>query len=353
MRCLILSLLCALGLATAAAPAQTYKPDFDPSRIKGPRAGAPGQILVLGTPHLSTLPDSFNPDNLKGLLSRLSAWKPQAIAIEAVSGVQCDFMRRYSQRYRDSVSTYCWDPAPAQTATGLDVPAATVEAQQLLAHWPAEPSAAQRRHLAAVFLAGAELTSACVQWLRLPEEERHAGDGLSDALVAELNMRIARRNENYLIAAPLAALLGLEQVYAMDDHTADVPVESSAGADAAEGPMNAAMQKRSAMEKELHAQLGSPQTVPAAYRTYNAPWMAKLAFDSDFGVSLERPDGRGELVNWETRNLRMASNIHELLQVRPDRRVLVIVGASHKGYLESYLNQMHELRIDDVEAVLH
>src|SRR3546814_11217514 len=93
-------------------------------------------------------------------------------------------MRHYPARYRDTVEGYCWDPAPARAATGLDVPAATAEAERLLAAWPAEPTPSQRRRLAAVFLAGGDQASALVQWLRLSEAERRAGDGLDEGLAA-------------------------------------------------------------------------------------------------------------------------------------------------------------------------
>jgi hypothetical protein len=345
-------------LASGAAFPQAYKPDFDPSHLKGPRDGTPSQVLVLGTPHLSGLPASFTPEDLKPLLDRLAAWKPQAIAIEALAGPQCDFMRRYPDRYHDTVETYCWDPAPAQAATGLEVPAATAEAKRLLAQWPAVPTAAERRRLAAVFLAGGEQTSALVQWLRLPETERQPGDGLSAALVARLNTLVTRRNEVTLVAAPLAALLGQELVYAMDDHTADMEVadEKAYGAAITKAWTNPASDKRKAMDKELEAKLGSPQGLLAMYRAYNAPGMAKVVFDSDFGAALEEPSpqkfGRGYVGYWETRNLRMAANIREVLEVRPGIRALVIVGASHKGYLEAYLHQMHEVRIENAAAVL-
>ena len=62
--------------------------------------------------------------------------------------------------------------------------------------------------------------------------------------------------------------------------------------------------------------------------------------------------GRGYVGGWETRNLRMAANIREMFAAQPGIRGLVIVGASHKPYLESYLNQMHDLMIVDPEAVL-
>jgi hypothetical protein len=36
----------------------------------------------------------------------------------------------------------------------------------------------------------------------------------------------------------------------------------------------------------------------------------------------------------------------------PGMRLLVIVGSSHKGYLDAYLDQMHDVRIADVAPVL-
>jgi hypothetical protein len=47
----------------------------------------------------------------------------------------------------------------------------------------------------------------------------------------------------------------------------------------------------------------------------------------------------------------MASNIRAAM-LPPGIRTLVIVGASHKAYLENYLNQMHDVRIVSTDAVL-
>jgi pheromone shutdown protein TraB len=48
----------------------------------------------------------------------------------------------------------------------------------------------------------------------------------------------------------------------------------------------------------------------------------------------------------------MASNIREVTGLKPGTRVLVVVGASHKGYLEAYLHQMHDVRIVDTAPLL-
>ncbi len=352
-----LAALLAAAAGGSDAAAQSYHP-FNPGGLKGPRSGEPNAVLVLGSPHLSGMPQVFRAEQLTPVLDKLAAWHPEAIAIEALSGVQCDFMRHYSDRYKDSVESYCWDPAPAARSTGLDVPSATAAWTKLLADWPKTPSPADRRRLAALFLAGGESASALVQWLRLPGAEHRVGDGLDATLVARLETLRTRRDESLLIAAALAARLGLDRVYAMDDHTADAPVtdEKGYGAAIAKAWDNPATAKRAAMRVSLEARLGEPDAVLAMYRAYNAPDQAKLTFESDFGAALEEPSptrfGRGYLCYWETRNLRMASNIRDMFAARPGIRGLIVVGASHKGYLEGYLNQMHDMQIVDAESVL-
>lgn len=352
-----------LGLCSASALAASpgYRPSFHPEQLKGPPAGRPNQVLVLASPHLSALPDNVAPAQLEPLLERLAAWKPEAIAIEAVSGLQCDFMRRSPARYADSVSSYCVDTAPAQAATGLDVPTATAEAERLLATWPATPSAAQRRRLAAVWLAAGESNSAVVQWLRLPASERIAADSLSEALVAFLDKRLQRRNESVLVGATLAARLGLERVWAVDDHSADAPTPEALEKAEGEAIMKAWDNPYSKARKEadvpLHANLAQPGGMLALYRAYNAPEAAMQAYRSDFGAALVEPSpqgfGRGYVGYWETRNLRMVANIRDVLGQAPGMRMLAIVGASHKGYYEAYLNLMHDVQLVDTTAVLH
>lgn len=349
--------LCSTGALAADA---TYRPAFQPDRLKGPPAGRPNEVLVLGTAHLSGLPKSFQPALLEPLLQRLVAWKPGLIATEDLSGLQCDSMRRYPERYAESVATYCFDTTAAQAATGLDVPSANAQAERLLATWPDEPTPAQRRRLAALFLAAGERGSAQVQWLRLPASERKAGDGLTPALVEILGKGLVRRNETSLIAAVVAARLGHERLWAVDDHTADspTPAEDEAAASAAiTGAWNNTyLRARREADERLVANLDKPGGVMALYRDYNSPAAAMAAYQSDFGATLVEPSskafGRMYVGYWETRNLRMVANIRDVLGLHPGSRMLAIVGASHKGYYEAYLNQMHDVQLVSTDAVL-
>lgn len=352
----------ALGmLAAGAAGAQDYRPAFRPDMLKGRATGTPNEVLVLGTPHLGEIA-SLRPAMLEPLLARLAAWKPQAIAVEDLSGLQCDALRRHPSRYAETVATYCPDPAAAGRATGLDVPAANAEADRLLASWPASPTPAQRRRLAAVLMAAGERHSGLVQWLRLTPAERHAGDGLTEALVVELSGLQGRRNETSLISAVLAARLGLERLWSVDDHSADTPEPTDPAEVKAQGEAimaawnNPATEARKAAAVQAEAGLGRPEGMLARYRDLNAPAEAMLTFRSDFGAALAEPSpqrfGRRYVGYWETRNLRMVANVRDVLAQAPGTRLLAIVGASHKGYYEAYLNQMHDVRLVDAGVIL-
>lgn len=343
---------------TTPATGEAFEPAFNPSKLKLKATTQANEVLVLGSPHLSGWPEGLKTSALAPMLDRLAAWKPQSIAVEAVSGADCDMMRRYPARYSDSVDSYCWDPEIARKATGLDVAAATAEVERLLSSWPETPVPAQRRRLAATFLAGGEQASALVQWLRLSPEERTTGDGLDQALVERLEKLRARQNENYLIAAPLAARLGLERVYSIDDHTSDRKIvdEKAFAAAMTAAWDNPVAAMRRAKDQELGKGATTGSAILAAYRYYNGPEQAKLAYESDFGAALKdrSPEriGRRYVGYWETRNLRMAANVRDVLAEKPGQRMLVIVGASHKGYLDAYLQLMHDVQLADALRVL-
>ena len=214
-------------IAAHTVPAAT--PAFDPRRHKSEIAGRPAEVMVLGTSHLSGLPSSTDPRLFQQLINRLARFRPRIITIEALSGEECDTLQRFKSVHgADTWDTYCFDTAAVEKAAGLDMPAAVAEVDRTLAAWPVSPTSAERRHLVMLFLAANDRASATVQWLRLPQSERHAGDGLTPEMVDIVLRKGKPLDENYAIAAALAAQLGLERVYPVDDHTADTAFDERA-----------------------------------------------------------------------------------------------------------------------------
>jgi hypothetical protein len=98
---LFAALLCGLSVSATAAPI----PSFDPREHRAPVAGKPTEVMVLGSPHISGLPKSFDPANLSLLVDRLAAWKPDRVLVEGLSGQQCDMLRRYKAQIPDAAET--------------------------------------------------------------------------------------------------------------------------------------------------------------------------------------------------------------------------------------------------------
>jgi hypothetical protein len=339
----------ALAATPLLANAQGHLATLDRG-MAGPRA----QVLVLGTVHLSAMPPGWNSASLDGVLDKLAAFRPDIITIEAMSGEECDLAARHPAKYG---ADYCPSAEAAKAATGLDVPAAIAEVDKTLKAWPAQAAPEQRRRLAALFLAAHDRASAYVQWLQLAPSERRAADGLDAALVEQLEKIAKRNNENYQIAARLAARLGLQRVHAVDDHTGDridVPDLNAFGKsiqsawDAGGGLLKVRDQRQQVLAK-------APDLL-SLYRYLNEPEGLRLYADANVvpAMRAKSPQGYPQIWvgGWEVRNLRMVANVRATFRERPGARVLSIVGVSHKPWLDGWLGQLQGVNIVDVQAVL-
>ncbi|MFZ2031220.1 MAG: DUF5694 domain-containing protein [Vitreimonas sp.] len=365
MKAIVLA-IAAFIAGTASANAQRA---FDPRNYQNQYVGQPTQILVIATPHLSGAPDTFDPAVLEPLLARLAAFHPDAIAIEALPGRNISQMWQYRETYPGVAHDYGGRAmvlaAMARQTLSLDMPDAAAQVRQTLQTWPASPTPAQRRRLAALFAASGDPASAIVQWWRLDASERIADDSVSPILVSQFATyeTPARRNENYLIAARLAVRLGLEHVDPMDDQSDDIGPDY-------DGDFTADMQAFTS-EPWMTALMADPGFTPlreasnhlatapealATYRFLNGAAAGRTDADGQWLNMINRASphnaGRARVGAWEVRNLRMAANIREIAAAIPGKRVLVIVGSAHKPWLDAYLSMMSDVRVVDARAVL-
>ena len=352
-------ILTAMFAVAVALPAFAQTPAFDPRSWRGQHVGKPTEVLTIGSTHLGQMKVKVTPAMLDSLIAKLAAFKPTVVTHEGLSGEQCQQVRTYKKRYPTIWSDYCRGTEEAEMATGLSVPEAMAEVELTFKNWPSAPTAAQRRKLASVLLAAGERPSAQVQWLQLLPADRKEGDGIDATLLKVLTREGVPPNETFEVAVRLAVQLGLQRVYAVDDHTADSIQDL-----AAEG-YEGALQKHwnapreSAEDKEYVAKMDamtSPDGVLAGYRYLNAPKTQRYFVAGDFGVALKQDTpqffGRQYVAWYETRNLRMVANIRAAFGNTPGARVLNIVGASHKPYYDAYLDMMSDVKLIDAAAVL-
>jgi len=317
----------------------------------------PTQIMVLGTSHLSNYREDLTLEDLDPLMDRLEAYAPDVITIENSSGMTCNRARAYPLEHAGYAEGYCFDGAPFREESGLTVAEGSFIARKALNEWPDAPTAAQRRSLAAAFIASEEPASALVQWLRLDSVERMAGDGLGQKSVEFLNTRSQNLNESYSIAARLAARRGLERLFYADDHG------SYFFADGEREAYGARVSELWPGEDDpCQAHFKSPETklvggdVLGAYREFNDMDYQRTQMSCDWKRTMNDAEpeayGRQYTMGWQARNLRMTALIMTAATTEPGGRVLSIVGASHKPYFEAYLNQMHDVEIVNTDTVL-
>jgi len=321
----------------------------------------PTQVVVLGTPHLSTI-EHLQSEWLEPLLGRLASWKPQQIMIEGLSGPECYLLRRYEKSWPETANSYCKRveviSALAAKSTGLDMPAAEAAAEQAVRKLGPGSTSGDRRRAATLFAAAGNLGSAATQWLRLSQEERRIGDGIDTELAQALDDLVGRRNENYLIAAALAARLGHERLYPTDDHISDrIQAEAPPGLEEVLGALWSGERPPLAVQAQaMEKALDSGSAVLTYYRFLNRPQVGEAFVRADMEKAFKTPSagehGRRYVAWWEARNLRMVANIRAALGAQPGGRALVIVGNTHKPYFDSYLKLMHEVRVLPTSQVI-
>jgi hypothetical protein len=322
-------------------------------------AGSPTELAVLGTPHLAEFDRRFTLSRLTPLIVRLEAWKPAVITVEAPTGRDCDAAAARPDLYGLEPDPYCRVAAAARVAAGVDQSRAEIAIAASLATPAVARPAAERRRLAALFLAAGEPGSALVQWLRLPADERRGDDLLKPDLLAALERYTASRNEIYSLAAPLAVRLGLERLHPTDDYSANTLV-TILGRPYVERLQaiwsNPAARKSAEDRKKANDAFLNGGDVFAFYRWVNDPKTLAGQMRADFAAAAAdrsaEATGRRYLAYWETRNLRMVANMRSAFGDRPGARVLALVGSSHKPYFERYFATQSDVRIVDIRNLL-
>lgn len=321
-------------------------------------------VLVLGTPHLAALGPRFRPVMVQRLVDLLEAYAPTAIAVESLPpGAIAEMQQRAAY---DTVLTRFAGPQlthgrPAQAALGIGADQAQQRADSLLARARQADDAfptADRLDLIQSLLAAYYIDSAALQWSYLPDSVRRAQTMVADTTAQYFTYRSIRAHEIDAVGIRLARRLGRQHLVPIDDHREKDRLFG----------MEADLRRQLPVDtllalQEFVAQLRDRRTRAVAdgdlfpfYRYANSDrfltadvrrqWL--LFFRTDLASRLDR----SRVALWETRNLRMAAHIRRLTADHPGGRVLVIVGASHKPFLDGYLETMIGIQRVDLRDLI-
>jgi hypothetical protein len=316
------------------------------------------EVLVLGTPHLDQV-QGFEPEMLAGLLDVLEAWEPQVVCVEALPARTLVAMQAEGSAYAPVLDSFgrATIELGRQAQEFLEVGRA--EAGSILALEGAGLASWER---ALTALAALERPSALLAWA-LARDEGQVPDDLPEALVTRLDAAVASRNEISSLALALARRLGLPVLDAVDDHMdkddylalagdlerelrghAEVEAVAEAAAFVAAGrSLSAALEAGDLLPHYLL--LDEPEQQAADVR---AQWDVFLRTRLSSGLD------RARLALWDVRNLAIAANVRRASARVPGGRVLVVIGAGHKPFLDALLGSALDVRLvrlsDLVEA---
>ncbi len=326
------------------------------------------KVFVLGSPHFSDFEDRFETSMIDSLMTALRNFTPQAIAVERLPGQQVAAMERWGGPYKEYVQqdyfggTFLHHGHLIREQAGWNWHEANRRADSLLTVARSDPEAfgledrlALIRSLAAAY----RLPSAFLQWKYLSPEERSTQSLLPDTTAEDLDGRLEAANETYTIGAQLAHERGLQRLYPIDYQAHRIPkAEVSSLYSATMDSVGKALMSHPTIERMFALQksgLKSGSLLPM-FRQINTEKWSRDRVDLHWKELLRRPTsenaGAAGVAIYELRNLNMVAEIQRMVSQHPGERVLVVVGASHKPFFDTYLRQMMGVKVVGAEEVL-
>jgi hypothetical protein len=207
--------------------------------------------------------------------------------------------------------------------------------------------------LALLALAAFELPSALLHWETWRADGDPVPDDLDRRLVSFLDQSAAAPGEVTSLALPLARRLGLDRLDAIDDHLdkdeymsiAGRLLEDLAGSEELQQAAGAPVFRVAA--ESLAAGVAEGDLLPHylhlngdAYGSADvyAQWDVFLRTRLDSGLD------RARLALWDVRNFGICANIRRAAARVPGGRVLVLIGAGHKPFLDALPQTLLDVR---------
>ena len=320
------------------------------------------QVLVLASPHLRMLGDRFDASLLSSLLGTLEVFKPDVVAVEQIPPHVIQAMLGREDEFAEALEQFAGATvrlaAISQQRLGLSPREASEAASELLRNLRSAAGSSDtslvRARLVMHLLASYQYASAVLQWSYLVEADQAQSDIVPQDVADALTEQLGANSEDMAVGIALARRLGLQRVEAIDDHTdkdlflqfADQLVAQLEGNPAFESAIAAPIYTESTAR--LDQAVDDGDLLPY-YLYMNSTEYGAADVEAQFHVFFrtQLPSGldRARSAVWELRNLNIASNIRRISAMYPGQRVLVVIGAGHKPFLDNYLGQMMDVNV--------
>lgn len=310
------------------------------------------RVLVLGTPHLSSI-KGVNQTHLKHLLDSLSAYKFDVIGIELMSPeLILDIKSRNTEAWKELYSYYSKSinlGDSFQKKLKLDYEQASKLFESLIL----KPSLNDndRKQLIYAALCTYDIWTALLNFQYVKDKA-----SIDTSVVNLIHKYSQSTNEINLIGINLAKSLSLNNLNPIDNLqdetilTRDFPsffTEYTSSQKKINEMISKAtifgevsrLTTESIKSMDLFPLFKLMNSTRYMEEDYVGQWELWLKTNFDSKADKSR------YYLWEMRNLQITANIMRLAAKYPEKKILVIIGASHKSFIESYLKQMVDIEL--------
>ncbi|MDF1673929.1 MAG: DUF5694 domain-containing protein [Vicingaceae bacterium] len=315
------------------------------------------EIQILGTPHLSQLKD-FHPAMLEGLMNILDSKSFDVVCVEAMPAeLLYDIRSRNDSAFSQVLSSFGGSRLFIADSVQSKLGISFLEAKKKFRMLTSKENLSDRERLSLIeyALASADPASATLNYIQLQEKSILEQSLLPQEYFDELQKNQMQTNEIYSLAVQLAAKQNLNKIELIDDFQdeallfkffpdfiQDYTKNQEAFKDIGKLPVfvkGDVLMKQSLETKDLLEYYRFINSEEYMSQDFEAQWEIWLK------TNFESGSDRARYYLWEMRNLQIVSNIHRVIATNPGKNVLVIIGSSHKSFIEKYLGQVTDIEI--------
>lgn len=315
------------------------------------------KVLILGTHHLNQI-KNFQPKMLDKLIIKLDSIKFDAVCIENMSGqLLYDIKSR-----EDSAFIYIIEHMASTRLTLAD----SMQVNLGIGFLESEDNAArlfskdalsdtERVHLIEYLTASTDIYSATLQYKLIKEKSVFKGSNLSQYTIDLMQQYGEDLNEISSLALRLAYNQNLQKLEYIDNlqdepllykHFPSFVQDYTDNQELFKDIGNAPVFQKI---NELVASGIKDEDLLDLYLFMNSREYMKQDFEAQyeiwFNTNFDSGSDRSRYSLWEMRNLQITANILKTCAFYPGKKIIVIIGASHKSFIEKYLKQIPDIEL--------
>lgn len=310
------------------------------------------QIMVLGTAHLAQI-TGFESASLSQVLDSLNSKKFDVVGIEQMpSQLLLDIKGRpesYWQELYNNFSTYIEFGKAQQNVQNL-----TREKAQMIVQEKSQKenlTEDEKIELINANVCSYDIWSAVLVYQTLQNKNRLSNE------VGELLGKLSKsNNEINQIGITVAKSNNLKQIFPIDnlqDETIllnEYPKFMEDYQEKAKEMGNMISNNRFLKKQnQLQEDAVKNKNLYPLYQFFNSDEYSKDDFEAQWAIwfktQFPSKTDRARYSLWEMRNLLITANILKLAAAHPEKKILIIIGASHRGFIEKYLEQLPDVEV--------